>query len=208
MALSAYNHQVGEEVEEKLKNIRLAVILSGILLVSACTNKEDDVSQQGSVNDGEATSGYGTIDHGVEDQSIGFNMEGNTIEEVENIPPAEKDTILQAFDAYMDAFNKKDMERYMDALSDTTESFQKEEERDYLESVFEEYDLSREASDITIVKYSKDQAQVFTRLQTTMKQLSTGLETNSTGRQVTVFTKEDGKWKVTSVHYIDDELKQ
>lgn len=186
----------------------LAVVLSGILLVSACTNKQDNASQQGSINDGEATSGYGTVDHGVKDKSIGFNMEGNTIEEAANIPPAEKENILHAFNEYMDAFNEKDIDRYMDALSNSTESFQKEEERAYVESVFAESDLTREATHITIVKYAEDEAQVFARLQTMIKQLSTGLEMNLNGRQVTVFTKEGDDWKVASVHYIEDEPKE
>ena len=41
-----------------------------------------------------------------------------------------------------------------------------------------------------------------------MKQLSTGLETKPSGRQVTVFTKDDGDWKVASVYYIGDDRKK
>jgi hypothetical protein len=31
------------------------------------------------------------------------------------------------------------------------------------------------------------------------------LEFNQLGRQVTVFTKDDGNWKVSAIHYIGDE---
>ena len=76
------------------------------------------------------------------------------------------------------------------------------------EEVFNHYDLNREASDVTIVKYSDTEAQVFSKLQTSMKQLTSGLETNPSGRQVTVFTKDEGDWKVASVHYIGDVEQQ
>ena len=64
--------------------------------------------------------------------------------------------------------------------------------------------LIREVSDVTIVNYTDTEAQVFAKLKTSMKQLGSGLQTNQTGRQVTVFTKDNGEWKVASVHYVGD----
>ncbi len=74
-----------------------------------------------------------------------------------------------------------------------------------MEEQFKEYDLNREAADMTIVKYSEQEVQVFATLKTKIKQISSGLEFDQLGRQVTVFTKDDGNWKVTSIHYIGDE---
>jgi hypothetical protein len=77
-----------------------------------------------------------------------------------------------------------------------------------MEEQFSEYSLNYEVSDVTIVKYSEQEAQVFSNMKMLYKQLSTGLETKPSGRQVTVFTKEDGEWKVTSVHHIPDGPKE
>lgn len=180
------------------------MLLALVLILGACSGDKEDGATSGSVDDGEALNENGAIDHGVDENKIGFGLTDGTIEEAQNIPPAEKEEIMKMFETYIDAFNDKDIERFSDLLSETTESFDKEEERTYMEENFNEFDFERTASNVTIVKYSEKEAQVFSKLETLMKQISTGLETDSTGRQVTLLTKEDGEWKVASVHYIGD----
>lgn len=189
-----------------MKKLRLSIFLGIGLILSACSGDEGKTSesQQGSVDDGEAVNGYGAIDHGIDDKKVGFSLSSESIEEAQNIPTEEREQILEVFDAYISAFNEKDIDAYFVTLSKDTESFDLEEERIYMEEVFNEYDLNRVASEVTIVKYSETEAQVFAELKTSMKQLKTGLETNPTGRQVTLLTKADGDWKVASVHYIGD----
>lgn len=194
-----------------MKKILVFSILSLILILGACSKKEDANTNQGSVEDGESTNQFGSIDHGVDDTKddtkVGFNMTGDSIEEAANVPADEKDSMMKSFDTYIHAFNSQDVEEYMSVLSKEPKSFSIDEERDYIESVFKEYELNREATDVTIVKYdeNKNEAQVFANLQTSMKQKSTGLETKRDGRQVTVFTKEDGSWKVNSVYYMEEQ---
>ena len=95
----------------------------------------------------------------------------------------------------------------MDTLSKHSKAFDLEEERSYMGEQFKEYDLNREVSDTTIVKYFENEAQVFANLKTSIKQISSGLKIDQNGRQVTVFTKDDGEWKVSSIHYIGEEKK-
>ncbi|MFD1926840.1 YybH family protein [Sporosarcina siberiensis] len=187
-----------------MKKIWISMLLALVLILGACSGDKEDAATSGSVDDGEAQNENGAIDHGVDENNIGFGLTDDTIEEAQNIPPAEKEEIMQMFETYIDAFNDKDIERFSNLLSENTESFDKEEERVYMEKNFKEFDFERTASNVTIVKYSEKEAQVFSDLETSMKQLSTGLETDSTGRQVTLLTKEDGQWKVASVHYIGD----
>src|SRR5690625_5066774 len=151
-----------------MRKIQLAMALMvAMLVLGACSN--DDKNEQKE----QETPG----------ESVGFSLTGDSIEDAENIPEEEKEQILQAFDTYISTFNEKDLDAYMASLSDNTESFNLEEERAHTESVFTEYDLVREASDVTIVKYSEDEAQVFSVLKSSLKQLSTGLETSESGRQ-------------------------
>ena len=77
------------------------------------------LSENGSVDDGEATNGYGAIDHGVDEKKVGFSITGDTIEEAANIPAEEKEQILEAFNAYIEAFNEKDIEGYMNTFRNT-----------------------------------------------------------------------------------------
>ena len=188
-----------------MKKLQISIILATILLLGACSSSKDETSSgHGSVNDGEAVNGYGAIDHGVDDKKVGFNITGDTIEEAAGVPAEEKERILATFEIYIDAFNDKDMDRYLETVSDQTDSFDKAEERAYMTDVFSSYDLDRQATDITIVKFTETEAQVFAKLKTSLKQLSSGLQTNQSGRQVTVFTKEEEAWKVSSVHYLGD----
>ena len=194
-----------------MKKMFVFSMLIFVLILGACSEKEDTSSNQGSVNDGEKPSEFGSIDHGVDenndDNKVGFNLSGGTIEEAANVPADEKELIIQSFDTYIHAFNNQDIDEYMGTLSEKPKSFNLEEEREYIESAFEEFELSREAKDVTIVKFDEEtgEAQVFANLVTKMKQKSTGLETNRDGRQVTVFTKEDGDWKVNSVYYMEEQ---
>lgn len=175
-----------------MKRLQWVLLLAVLLVLGACsdTSKEEEVPEVS------------------EDEKIGFSLTGESIEEAENIPETEKEEILHAFDTYITTFNEKDLEGYMDMISETPESFDKKEEEEYTASFFEENNLVREPSDITIVKYSEGSAQVFANLESTWKQLSTGLETSQTSKQVTVFANEDGQWKVKSVHSIGENPTQ
>lgn len=189
-----------------MKKVLAFTMLIAVLILGACS-KNEETSNHGSVNDGEAPSEFGSIDHGVDENKVGFNLAGGSIEEAENVPAEEKELLIQSFDTYIHAFNNQDIDEYMGTLSEKPKSFNLDEEREYIESVFEQYELSREAKDVTIVKFDEQtgEAQVFANLVTKMKQKSTGLETSRDGRQVTVFTKESGEWKVNSVYYMEDQ---
>lgn len=188
-----------------MKKYQVLFILAIALVLSACSGTKEETSNQGLVNDGEPVNENGSIDHGVDEDGVGFNMLGETVEEAQNVPDAEKEQILAAFDTYIKVFNDKDIDGYIATLSEDTESFDLEEERNVIDDVFNEYDVQREASDVTIVKYSETEAQVFAKLKTSLKELSSGLTTNPKGRQVTVFTKDDSDWKVASVYFIQDQ---
>lgn len=174
-----------------MKKIQLALLLISLLILGACSDssKSEEASEVPEV---------------VEDEKIGFSITGDSIEEAENIPETEKEDILQAFDTYISTFNEKDWDAYLDMISDNSESFDKEEEMAYIETIFADFDLVREPSNTTIVKYKEDEAQVFSTLGHKLKQLETGLEKEESARQVTVFAKENGAWKVKSVHSIGE----
>lgn len=189
-----------------MKKIVIFTMLSVLLILGACSKDEGKPSNSGSADDGETTAGYGTIDHGVDDKQVGFNMLGGSIEEAVGIPKEEKEQVLAAFDTYIQTLNGQEVDAHLTMLSKN--AYNLEEERIFMEEQFSEYSLNYEASNVTIVKYSDQEAQVFSNMKMSYKQLSTGLETNPTGRQVTVFAKEDGEWKITSVHHIPDEPKE
>ena len=189
-----------------MKKMFIPVSMSVLLLLGACSNDEGNSTGSGSVDDGEAANENGAIDHGVDDKKVGFSLEGGAVEEASGVSAEEKERILAVYNVYIDTLNEQDIEGYLDTLSPNDYDF--EEERAFLEDQLSEYELNREVSNVTIVKYSDKEAQVFSNLKTSYKQLSTGLVTKQEGRQVTVFTKNDGDPKAASVHYIGDDGKK
>ena len=185
-----------------MRKFQLSIILGLALILGACSGDDGKTSEQGSVDDGEAASGYGAIDHGIDDKTVGFSLSGESIEEAAGVPAKEKEQILEVFDVYIETLNEKDIEKYLETLSEKT--YDLEEQRTFTADQLKEYDINRKAENVTIVRYDDTEAQVYAEIQMTYKQLSSGLETNPSGRQVTVFTKEEGEWKVSSLHYLGD----
>ncbi|MBO1912787.1 hypothetical protein J4G37_49290, partial [Microvirga sp. 3-52] len=100
-----------------MKKFYMAIIVGILFVLGACSADKESSTQTGSVDDGEAITNNGAIDHGVDDKQVGFNMSGGKIEEAAGVPAAEKERILEAFKIYIDAFNEKDIDKYMDTLS-------------------------------------------------------------------------------------------
>lgn len=173
------------------------------LFLTACSN--NDEKNVGSVNDGESSNESNALEHGITDQSeVGFEMAGGKIEEAKDVPKEERQAILAAFDTYMTSFNEEDLDTYMSVIAKNPEGFDYKKEEALIEETFAEYEVNRTPEDVTLIKYDENQAQVFATLHTSMEQKETGAKLERSGRQVTVFAKEDGEWRVTSVFYIGD----
>ncbi|WP_017380205.1 DUF4440 domain-containing protein [Paenisporosarcina sp. TG-14] len=191
----------------KFKYIIMLVMIS--ILLSACASKENS-DDTGSVSDGESTSENSALEHEVKDQAkseVGFEMVGTDIEEAQNVPAEEKKSLTEAFELYITAFNEEDLEKYMSVIATEPEGFDYQGEEKFVKETFTQYEVNRTAEDVTVIKYNENQAQVYASLSISLKQESTGGKLDRTGRQVTVFIKEDGNWRVTSVYFIGDVAK-
>lgn len=143
-----------------------------------------------------------------EESTVGFEMSGDKIEEAKNIPEKEKEKIVAAFQEYIESFNDEDIERYKNTLSKNAEGFDYEEDIQVAQKTFKEYDIERTTTDVTIVKYSEKEAQVFSSIVTNMTEAASDAQLSYSGRQVTVFVKENDDWKVSSIFYIGDQTSQ
>jgi len=190
-----------------IQAITLAVLA---LTLAACNSNEDTAQNTNTAGDGAPTNTQTTTDHGAEDKSdinIGFEMAGGNIEEETNIPDKEKTALIDSFTEYMESFNEEDTARYMSTISKNPEGFNYDDEKVKVEETFNIYDTTRTAEDVTVVKYNKSEAQVFSNIHTALEQTDTGAKLDQNGRQVTVFVKEEGKWLVSSVYYIGDSTE-
>ncbi len=177
-----------------LKKSFLAVftlLMLTALMLTACGNKKEEMSSE----DRQKI---------IDDGTVGFEANGGKITKAENVPADEEKAILAAFNEYIAAFNSKEIDRYMQTLSKNPKGFTYEGEKEYITDVFKQSEVIRDAKHTTIIKYSADEAQVYSNLTSHVVQTKTNVKHESTGQQVTVFVKEDGRWKVTSVFYMDD----
>lgn len=172
------------------------------LLLTACGSDTDTSSGKDSGDVPQNTQS--TLDHGITNDSVGFNVSGGSVEEATDVPDKEKDAIIKVFNENLAAFNDEDIDRYMATLSKKPEGFNYDTEKDDVQKAFEQYDTKREASDLTIVKYDKNEAQLFGNISINMSEPASGATIDRTGRQVTVFVKEDGDWRISSVYFIGD----
>ncbi|WP_285396599.1 DUF3225 domain-containing protein [Lysinibacillus sp. fls2-241-R2A-57] len=175
-----------------LKKSFLAVFT--LLMLTACGNKDEEMSAEDRAKT-------------IEDGTVGFEMVGDNVEKATNVPAKEEKAILTAFDEYIAALNEEEIDRYMQTISKNPKGFKYDEEKVYATEVFNQFDSKREVKNVTIAKYNDEEAEVFANMKMHSLQLETNVEHESAGRQVTVFVKEDGGWKVTSVYYIGDDSK-
>ena len=190
-----------------MKIIQAITLAAFALTLAACNSNDETAQNTNSAADIAPTNTQATTDHGAEDKSetnIGFEMSGDNIEEATNVPEKEKTALLASFTEYMEAFNAEDPERYMKTISKNPEGFNYDDEKVMVEQTFKDFDTTRTADNITVIEYDKSQAQVFSKIHTSLEQMDTGAKLDQNGRQVTVFVKEDGKWLVSSVYYIGE----
>ena len=168
-----------------LKKSILAVLT--LLMLAACSDKDEELT---------AEERQKIIDDG----TIGFEMADGNVTEAENIPADEEQAILAAFDEYIAALNAEDIERYMQIISKDPQGFDLEEDKEMAVEAFEKNNVQREVKDTVITKYSENEAQVYTNMTARLLEIETNAQFEDTRRQVTVFVKEDGEWKVTSIY--------
>lgn len=177
-----------------MKNKWLAVMIASLVLfiLTACNDKKETLDPEKAADE-------------IEEGTVGFEVLGGEINEAKEIPTKEKAAIEAAFTEYIAAFNAEDLDRYMATVSKNPKGFDYDEDKAQLTKVFEQFDDKRTASDVTIVKYTGQEAQVFANLAIERLEHKTNAKLTYTGRQVTVFAKEDGAWKVTSVYFIGND---
>ena len=176
---------------------------AALLLLAGCGGDEE--GNTNSTDDSNAPAGQqSAIGHGTEDGAIGFEMaDDGSIEEASGVPEEEKAAILESFDRYIGTFNNGDIDGYLKVLATGEDAYDPDQERAAFEQMAAQYDkVERTPSDMTVVSYEESEAQLFANLETTLVEKETGESLTEKGRQVTVFTKQDGKWKVKEVYYV------
>ncbi|WP_108307337.1 DUF3225 domain-containing protein [Metalysinibacillus jejuensis] len=161
----------------------LALICVMAIVLAACSNKEQETK---------------------EEDGVGFELTGDTIEEAANVPADKKQEIIASFEEYINAFNDKDLTRYLATLSKNTKSFDYNEQEESVQLEFEQFDTTRTVDTVTIVKYKEKEAQVFANVGIARTEKASGQSVEVQGRQVTVLVPEDDTWKVSSIYFIAD----
>ncbi|MGI2327467.1 lipoprotein [Planococcus sp. YIM B11945] len=179
------------------------IILAGLAFVLAgCSDSAEPAGNGNTADDGNSANENNAVDHGVEDESVGFTMDDEGKVEEAEVPEQEAEDILAAYGEYIAAFNAEDLARYMNVIAEKPDGFDREEDKASLEEAFKAYDTTYTTSNETIVEYDENRAEVFAEIDVLVKEPNTERSTDQAGRQVVVFKKENEAWKVTSLHFI------
>ena len=143
------------------------------------------------------------LEETIENGTVGYEIVDGKIEEAENVPEDVQQEVLTALHEYIDAFNDKDLERFKKTVSQEDETYYTETMKE-AEVVFEQYSvIERDTENETILKYEENRVEVFLNVTGRVVEAATETEMAATARQVIVIVKEDGAWKVSSVHSIN-----
>lgn len=140
-----------------------------------------------------------------QDGESGFSVVNGAVESAEDIPKVDEIAILAAFDEYIAAFNAEDLERYKKVLAQNPEGFDLEEDLVNSKRIFDNFEVHREASNITITEYTGSRAYVYADVVIDVKQDNSS--SHDEGKQLTQFVKESSGWKVTSLQAIGSAAK-
>lgn len=184
---------------------KIMLIGSLALMLAACSNSDQSSPNGNSVEDGNLVNENNAVDHGMEDESVGYMLDENGSAVEADVPKKESAAILAAYNEYIEAFNAEDIDRYMKVIAEEPDGFDREEDKKALETAFETYDVSYKTSNETIVEYEEGRAEVFAEIEMVIAETGTSKKTTQSGRQVVVFKMEGAEWKVTSLHAIGNQ---
>lgn len=181
---------------------KIWIALSLTLVLAGCSDAKEPTQNSNTAEDGNAGAENNAVEHGIKEEEVGFTLDDEGNAQAAEAPAAEKEAILAAYQEYIEAFNSEDLERYMSVIAEEPAGFDREEDKKALEEAFAAYDSTYATSDETIVKYEEGRAEVYARIDVTMKDPNSDKETGQAGRQVVVFVKEQGDWRVSALHFI------
>ncbi len=204
----------------KLKKI-LAVIGMSTLLLAACGDKDDTKKEETKTTSEtkSATDSKSTADSksstdtksttSDENKATDSETQVPKLEEAKNIPADEKKALLDVFQRYIDTFNNEDIKGYMATISPHPLNFKYDEEKNTVQQVFDQLDVRRTASKVTITDFQIKKADIYSELRAVTKDPNSDNEAVRNIKQISIFNKTKDGWKLVAIHpmSIVDEKK-
>ncbi|RLQ96806.1 Cif family virulence factor [Falsibacillus albus] len=193
---------------KRFKLLLIGVITGMLLLsVSACSQKDEKKSSEpkNSVDQNQPDAKTKT-DTGASDQDQA-QTSAPPIKEAKNISKEDSLALQKVMDKYFQAFNSEDIDAYMSIISKHPKSFDYDSEKKYTKNTFDHMDVRLNPKSIIIMDYDKkkQEANVFSEIETTVTDPQTGQSAKSLTRQINTFHKEDGGWKIIATSVMQDK---
>ncbi len=187
-----------------LKRLAMGMGLSALLLAGCAEENNEPAEKEEPVQE-EATE----TDEAASNNNMHLNLDSlGEIKEAEGIPVEDKEAIQAAFNQYIEAFNEENVDEYMDVISKTPVNFKWDEEKQFVQQIFEQVDSRRTVENVTIMNYQAKKADVYAEITAVTKNPETGEEATRSGKQMTIFHKNEDGWKVAALFFIADEVEE
>lgn len=187
------NTEDAEQEGESVDGTDSEKVEQQVIQPSKSTEQEVEVDENENENENE------------QNRESGFSVVNGAVESAKDVPKVDEIAILAAFDEYIAAFNAEDIDRYEKVLAQNPEGFDLEEDLVNSKRIFDNFEVHREASNITITEYTGSRAYVYADVVIDVKQDNSS--SHDEGKQLTQFVKESSGWKVTSLQAIGSAAK-
>lgn len=159
------------------------------LLLAACSDDETQSAED--------------LQKTIEEGTVGYEIVDGKVESATDVPPVVEKEIMTALDEYISSFNDKDLNRFKKTVSQEDATYYAETMKE-AEAVFTQFStIERQTEDVTISKYSESRVEVFMHVKGRVVEAASDTEMAASARQIIVMIKEEGTWKVASVHSIN-----
>lgn len=165
------------------------LVMFTCLLLAACSENDSQTAED--------------LQKKIDEGTVGYEIVDGKVEAATNVPTDVEKQILTALEEYITSFNEKDLKRFEQTVSQADATYFTETIKE-AQAVFTQYStIERQTEDVTISKYSEDRVEVFLNVTGRVVEAATDNEMTASARQIIVMIKENGAWKVSSVHSIN-----
>jgi outer membrane murein-binding lipoprotein Lpp len=184
------------------RKIIIAAVFAGSLMLAACSSQDGSTAKQASDTKAEQPSGS-SAQAAKKEKTVEQALP--PIKEAKGVPEKEKLAIMAVLNQYIKSFNHEDVNQYIRTLSPHSTSFKIDDEKQFMQKTFKKMNINMTPKQMMIIDYKGNTANVFTDMDTTVVERSSGDRMERSSRQIITLQKESSGWKISRLFAMENQ---
>ncbi|MED1204368.1 hypothetical protein [Heyndrickxia acidicola] len=180
------------------RKIMTAAVIAGSIMLAACSSQGSSTSSQAADSKAVQSAGNAQKEKTVE-QAL------PPIKEATGVPEKDKQAIMKVLNQYITSFNHEDINAYIRTLSPHSTSFKIDDEKQFMQKTFKKMSMDMTPKQMMIIDYKGNTANVFTDMDTTVVERSSGDKMDRSSRQIITLNKESDGWKISKLFAMENQ---